>query len=204
MQLSKDINLYLGVPMKRFNVLLCAVALSSSFVASGLSAQPRGSDDESKHHRMFADLNLSEKQQADLQTLHKEMQALRQKHMESVKAVRGKMKAELLKPDASQNVLYGYAGELGELHKQMSKDRSDHLLKVKKVLTPEQFSKLVEREERMGPDGQPGCPKGPGKGQCCPQKGAAGCPHKGGSEGTSSSQPGGCQHHGGSDTDDPQ
>lgn len=190
MLLSKDINLNIGVYMKRLSVLLSAAALSSVLIATGLQAQPRDGEGENRHHRMFADLNLSEKQKGDLKTLHQEMQELRLRHTESVKAVRDKMKTELLKSDASQNVLYGYAGELGELHKQMSKDRSDHLLKVKKVLTPEQFSKLVEREDRMGPDG-PGCAKGHGKGQCCPEKGGAGCPHMGEK---SSPPPGGCPH----------
>lgn len=185
--------------MKHLTVLFGAAALSSVLVASGLSAQPSNPGSETKHHRIFADLNLSEKQQNDLKALHQEMKELRLHHMESVRAVRDRMKTELLKPDASQSVLYGHAAELGELHKQMSKDRSDHLLKVKKVLTPEQFSKLVEREERMGPDG-PGCAKDHGKGPCCPPKGAAGCPLMDG--GKSSPQPAGCPHHGGAAPDE--
>jgi Spy/CpxP family protein refolding chaperone len=78
------------------------------------------------------------------------MQKVREKHFEAVRKVRDKIKDELLKDSPSRKTLYGYAGELGELHKQITKERSNHLLKVKKILNPEQFKKLIEHENRMG------------------------------------------------------
>jgi Spy/CpxP family protein refolding chaperone len=168
--------------MKKLHTILTIITLMTAVSISNLTAQPcmahasgTGSDTGravQRKHRMMADLNLTEEQQNKLKVLHDEMMQIREKHMDAVKTVRDKMKAELLKKSPSQNTLYGYGGELGELHKQMSKDRTDHLLKVKKVLTAEQFSKLVEKEERMG---RGGCgAMGPGK---CLHDGK--CPHKG-------------------------
>ena len=167
-------------------ILVSAMTAAIVFATvAAVSAQPcehhkgMGAGKEPQY-RMFADLNLSDQQKTDLKKLHTEMTELRQKHLEAVKEVRKKMKDELLKESPSQNVLYGYAGELGELHKQMSKDHVDHLLKVRKILTPEQFSKLVEKQEGMdfgkgfmGRCGGGGC-RGM-KGKCPHQKGN--CPH---------------------------
>ncbi len=131
-----------------------------------------------RKHRMFDDLKLTEEQQTKLKTLHDEMITVRKKHMEAVKSVRDKMRVELLKKSPARKTLDGFAGELGNLHKKMTKDRTAHLLKVKKVLTPEQFTRLVEKEERMecghGRAMRPG--KCPGMGDC---QRRSDCPHKG-------------------------
>lgn len=137
--------------------------------------------DEGPALRMFADLGLDEKQTEGLKKLHEEMQANREQHFSAVKEVRTKIKEELLKKEPSTKVLYGYADKLGTLHAQMSKDHGDHLLKVKKVLTTEQFSKLVATQDDMK------CGKGfrGKKGGCCPAmkggcpKDSTKCPHKG-------------------------
>lgn len=188
--------------MKRIALLLPAVTLLFSLAAAAPGSRPckgRGPDSTCaawKNHRMFDDLQLTQEQQTKLKTLHDEMMTVRKNHMEAVKGVRDKMKAELLKKSPSQKLLGGFAGELGELHKKMTQDRTAHLLKVKKVLTPEQFTRLVEKEDHMerrfGNGIHPGkCPKMgdcPRKGDCphrkdCPHRGngqAKGCcPHKG-------------------------
>ena len=146
--------------MKRNKLFTTTMALTMLFVAGTVFAQPgsgrgngqghcKGSGpDGERPHRMWENLNLNDKQKEELKKLHDEMQEVRKKHIEAVKTVRDKIKTELLKKKSSQNVLYGYAGELGELHKQMTKERGDHLLKVKKVLTPEQFKQIVEHEGR--------------------------------------------------------
>lgn len=145
---------------------LCAVIIAAGIV----SAQPgpkRGPDSgKERPHRMWKDLNLKDDQKNKLKALHDEMQKVRKKHFETVKKVRAKIKDELLKDSPSQKALYGYAGELGELHKQMTKERSDHLLKVKTVLSKEQFKKLLEHERRMGKG------KFGHRGEC------KGCPHE--------------------------
>ncbi|MBN1575584.1 MAG: Spy/CpxP family protein refolding chaperone [Chitinispirillaceae bacterium] len=164
-------------------VVIAALFLSSTGPAQAGSEPGNGpgAGKSNRPHHRWAELNLTEEQKGKLKTLHEEMQPVREKHMEAVKTVREKIKAELLKTDPSQNTLYGYAGELGELHKQMSKDQGDHFLKIKKVLTPEQFAQLVEKDGGMmgrGKDFRPGKGgAGPRKGKACPHKGVT-CPHK--------------------------
>lgn len=178
-------------------LLLAALTCATFIVTSGsLQAEPAcgmHKGEGKAHHGMFADLDLTTDQKEQLKKLHEEMMVVRQKHFEQIKQVREKIKTELLKPDASQNVLYGYAGEMGELHKQMGKDHGDHLLKVKKVLSPEQFAKLVEKQEKMecGMKGMrhgkcDSCPAM--KGECKQKK--TGCPHLDGQK------PAGCCPHG--------
>ena len=185
--------------MKRNAILLPVLSLFVILSVGTTAAQPgkgrggAGPDSCWKgtgKYRMFDDLKLTDEQQTKLKALHDEMMTTRKKHGEAVKAVRDKMKTELLKQAPSQKALNGYAGELGKLHEKMTTERTAHLLNVKKILTPEQFSKLVEKEDRMGHGGFRDH-KGPGncmgKGDC-PRKGD--CPHmrKGGAHG------GNCPH----------
>ncbi|MBN1309302.1 MAG: Spy/CpxP family protein refolding chaperone [Chitinispirillaceae bacterium] len=142
--------------MKKKHTLLSFVTsvlfLLSTLSAAGPGYEPGegpGAGNKDRPHRRWADLNLTEEQKGALKTLHQEMRTIREKHMDAVKSVREKIKNELLKSDPSQSTLYGYAGELGELHKQLSRNQGDHFLKIKKVLTPEQFAKLLEKEGRM-------------------------------------------------------
>ena len=156
-----------------FVAVVCGV-LFSNISISAQSDEGPGPDPERKFdhpHRMWKDLDLNGDQKDKLKALHNEMQQIRKKHFGSVKTVRNKIKDELLKDSPSKKTLHKYAGELGELHKQMTKERSDHLLKVKKLLKPDQFKKLLEHERRMGKG------KFGHKGDC------NGCPHHKGCRG---------------------
>jgi Spy/CpxP family protein refolding chaperone len=132
----------------------------------------------------WAKMGLTDQQKTDLKGLREEAKGLHKTTFEKTKAVRDKIKAEMLKTSPDQNVLNGYADELGQIEKEVNRQRFAHLLKVKAILTPEQFQKLLD----MGPpmEGGPGmmcprsergeCPKdGPGcskegKGKECPKK----------------------------------
>jgi len=99
---------------------------------------------------MFGELGLTAEQKEKLNGLHSEMGAARKKNFEAVRTIREKTKEELLKEEPSKSTLDSYAGELGNLHKEISIARHDHLLKVKQILTAEQFSKIVNKEWRGG------------------------------------------------------
>jgi len=114
---------------------------------------------------MINDLKLTPDQQAKLQTQHKEMREQGKVIFEQMKKIREKVKTELLKDKPSPAALDDYASQLAGLHKQLIQKRHEHLLQAKKVLTPEQFSKLVNHEWKMpGPEGgRPFPGKGRGK-----------------------------------------
>lgn len=96
--------------------------------------------------KMWNDLGLTDDQKEKLKAVHQEGRDMRHKDMEALKTLRQKMKEELLKPSPSKATLDGYATEMGNLSKRMTQARTDHLLKVKSILTPEQFSKLLDKE----------------------------------------------------------
>lgn len=135
---------------------------------------------EKHHEKMMTDLKLNADQKTKLQEFRKQHREEMKPFHETMKSIRDKVKAELLKPQPSKQVLDGLAADLGEQHKKMALMRNDHLLQVKAVLTPEQFSKLVSRDWMAGP-GIKGCPH---KGDC-PHKGnkKRGCRHGGGAGG---------------------
>ncbi len=112
----------------------------SPFIASA------GNVDSTQYHPMkkrIAELNLTADQQEKLKAMHKEMIAAAKPLFDQMKAIRDKVKEELLKAGPSKQILDGYASRLGDLNKQMVQNMNEHLLKVKTILSPEQFSKLV-------------------------------------------------------------
>jgi Spy/CpxP family protein refolding chaperone len=78
--------------------------------------------------------------------------------MEKMKALRDKSKEELIKPSPSKDALYAFAKESGELRQSMAEKEADHLLKVKTVLTPEQFTKLLSKDFPFSMEPGPGGP----------------------------------------------
>jgi len=121
---------------------------------------------DSTRHKMWAQLGLSEDQKAKLKDMRTSMREFRKQNFEKMKVILDKSKEELLKQNPSQSVLYGYANEMGNLHREMSKQMADHMLKIKSILSKEQFTKLLSNEFRPpmpgGPHGHPGHGGGPG------------------------------------------
>jgi Spy/CpxP family protein refolding chaperone len=133
----------------------------------------------------WKDMNLTAEQQEKLKALHGEMKVMRDKHKDEVVPVRKKISEELLKDNPSTTTLDGYAKELGDLHAKMTRERYDHLLKVKLILTPEQFKTMLschgvddtfEHHGKMGPGKEgcegkqhEGCKKGENSKSCCPK-----------------------------------
>lgn len=139
--------------MKSKRITLALLAGSLALLPLAVSAQPTDSARGRHMERMFADLNLTQDQKAKLKTLHESMKGSHKQVFDRMKSLREQTKAELLKPQPSKQVLDGYAAQFGDLHKQLAQKRSDHMLQVKGIVTPDQFAKLLSREE-----------KGPGSG----------------------------------------
>jgi periplasmic protein CpxP/Spy len=124
-----------------------------------VSAQPSDSAKAKHMERMFADLNLTQDQKAKLKALHEQLKGSHKQIFDQMKSLRVKTKAELIKPQPSRQILDGYASQFGDLQKQLAQKRTGHMLQVKAILTPEQFAKLLSREEKgrgAGPGGDKG------------------------------------------------
>jgi Spy/CpxP family protein refolding chaperone len=133
----------------------------AALVAVPVQARPGGcrkGPDGERPHRMWEKMDLSEEQKTQLKEMHGEMRGVRKEHWEEVNGIRDRMREELSKESPDRGELEGYSEKLGALHQRMTRQRIDHLLQLKTVLTAEQFEMLLDKEGR-------GCPMGKG-GKC--------------------------------------
>jgi Spy/CpxP family protein refolding chaperone len=142
-------------------IVIIALSMCGAWAAppAGDSAALKGKD---MGNKIAQELGLNADQKTKLKALREEMKTVRKDHMEKMKALRDKSRDELLKAAPAQAVLYGYAKEMGDLHTVMAQKEADHLLKVKAVLTPEQFKKLLSKDFRHGPEEGEDGPHGKG------------------------------------------
>ena len=153
-----------------------------SLVAGGLLALPVSAGEDyhagkegkgawkkgDEMHSMWKDLNLTQDQKDQLKAAHQEMQAQRKELFQKMKDLRKTIKDEIMKDNPDQNVLNNLAEQSGALEKEATLLRFQHFLKMKGILTKEQFKKILDNdrpgfgmEEGMG--GPPlGCPRAEG------------------------------------------
>jgi Spy/CpxP family protein refolding chaperone len=137
------------------------ILIATLSINGAICAMPQDKCDSTNKCRkmengIVLELGLNVDQNAKLKTLHSEMKIAHKEHIEKIKALREKSREELLKPKPDKTVLYGFAGEIGALQKIMAEKEADHLLKIKAILTPEQFDKLLSRNftKKVGPPPQ--------------------------------------------------
>ena len=131
-------------------IMSCVLAASPLF-ASEQSCNASATKQERPRQNMFKQLNLTPDQKDKLKALRKELMESSKPIFEQMKAMREKVKAELLKNEPAQSSLDDYAAQLADLEKQMGMKWNSHLLKIKAILSPEQFSKLVNSDWARGP-----------------------------------------------------
>jgi Spy/CpxP family protein refolding chaperone len=95
-----------------------------------------------RHHGLAA-LGLTQAQQDQLKQQRKDMREKMKAGFEASNALREKMKDEFLKAKPDQAVLDGYAEQMVQQHKQMIKNRIANTMKMKQILTQEQFRKVL-------------------------------------------------------------
>jgi Spy/CpxP family protein refolding chaperone len=135
-------------------VFLCLIPFGAA--AATPSHDSTAAARDSVHQKWWAQLNLSSDQKAKLKDLHAGMKEFRKANFEKMKALLDKSKDELLKAAPSKTILYGYAKEMGDLHRAEAEHMADHMLKLKSILTKEQFEKLIKIGLHHGPHGMDG------------------------------------------------
>ena len=123
-------------------------ALSSVFALPDTSAMQPPERGRSMALQLAKELGLTKDQQIKMKTLHIQMEALRKEQRDKIKAIIDKGKAELLKDSPAKTVLYGLARDMGNLRQEMAEKEADNLLKLKSILTYEQFKKILDRPPR--------------------------------------------------------
>ncbi|MBD3241096.1 MAG: periplasmic heavy metal sensor [Chitinivibrionales bacterium] len=96
-------------------------------------------------HALLEELDLSAEQRAQLRTLLDEQRDSYRELKGRMRQVRTAMKTELARDRPDEEALAKTARESGKLAEEMVTRRIAYLLKVKKVLTAEQFDELLER-----------------------------------------------------------
>jgi len=136
-------------------LFLCTVLLAVTLLPCAGFADGKKDGREHPGKKMFAELGITSEQEARLKEIHSASAPAKKLSQQQIEVVRQKIKIELQKEKPSKSALNKYAAEIGNLHKQKNLATIDHLLKVKAVLTPEQFNKLSERGFIGGPGGPP-------------------------------------------------
>lgn len=167
--------------MRSKSVLLLLILM---LVGALVAEQPRRNTSGHGHQgrgdgsRMAQELGLSQEQQAELKVLREKHKAGRSDTRNEVKAIRRQIAEELKKSSPSKSRIKTLADKIGAIHSANAVRMADHMLEVKKILTDEQFSRMLDlKEQRKGQKNGPGKGRGPGgKKQHRHQKGKACCP----------------------------
>jgi Spy/CpxP family protein refolding chaperone len=144
---------------------LLTTGLTLVFLGTAVFAQKGPGTGNGGPGCFWKDMKLTSEQQENLKTLHTEMQETRKKHKDEVMTIRKKITDELLKDNPSTANLDSYSRELGDLHVKITQERYNHLLKVKKILTAEQFKTMLSRFDGGENFGHNKGKMGPGS--CC-------------------------------------
>ena len=105
---------------------------------------------EGRGGERWKELNLNDQQKSDLKVLQKEMMTALKPQMEKVRELREAIKNEFLGDAPSESKLKALAGQLTQLQAVIEAGRIDHMLKVKKLLTKEQFAKIIVEQDNCG------------------------------------------------------
>lgn len=96
-----------------------------------------------KFRDALAELKLTETQKQELMKLRKERKAEQKQNVEALQQLRRQIKEELLKKDPDRKKLDSYSEQIALTHKKIAGSMISHLLKVKTVISQEQFEKLL-------------------------------------------------------------
>jgi Spy/CpxP family protein refolding chaperone len=128
--------------MKHILPIASAVILA----AGSLGAFAGGPEGKKGPNKIMKELKLSEEQKEKMKELRDQNKDAQKELFGKITELRGAIKEELLKDDPDENALSSLAAQLGEFHARMAKAHQDRLLEIKKILTKEQFEKLLQKE----------------------------------------------------------
>lgn len=135
----------------KIRIFLCAMLAFTMLLPASVLSQERQRGGSGGMREKMTQLELTPEQETKLRELHRQNAPARREQNRKINEVREKINAELIKDKPSIRVLDDYAAQMGNLHRQMNVFSIDHMLKVKAILTPEQFKMFTE----MAPMGDP-------------------------------------------------
>lgn len=131
-------------------VIVIAAMVCSTAVSYAGGAKP-DAQDETKHaarfEKMTKDLGLAPDQKAALEKDRNEFMAKAKDLREKIREVRTSLKSELDKAATDMAKVNGLVADLKNLIGQQIQYRIDKVMAMKKILTPEQFTKMKSTME---------------------------------------------------------
>ena len=91
-------------------------------------------------------LGLTDDQLAKIKNLDVGMDIQEKDAWGKIKTIYQKEKEALLSQNPSQPAVYGYSKEISDLQSELAEKKLEYLLKIKEVLNPNQFKKLLHLE----------------------------------------------------------
>lgn len=154
-------NIFIGLGTA---ALALAVAVPVAFSHGPGPDGEREGFHQKRMERMAEKLGLNEQQQTALEALKVQQRADRQSLREQIRQQRDAMRKLLESPDVSKQQVLAAQREIHALRGQLAESRVDFLFEAKKVLTQDQFKKLLELHQRHGFKGHHRGKRGWGKG----------------------------------------
>ena len=147
--------------MKKKTQLIIGILIVSTLIAgsafaenpNACSSDKRGGHYKERKEAIARELNLTSEQEKflkDTKSAHRaEMAGLSQ----ALKAKKQELQNALAKPGVTRQQVEPIAAEIKGIQSQMVDCRIDGILKIKTILTPEQFQKLQSKHEEWRKDG---------------------------------------------------
>lgn len=136
--------------MKKLTTTLLIIAT----LTFALSAQPGQGKGKGGHGeqgaRIAQELNLSEQQQADLKELRKSRKESHKPHREEMRTIHEEMNRLLRASKVDKKAIEANIKKTAKLTEDKLRQHVEYQLKVKEIMTPEQFIKYLDmKKERM-------------------------------------------------------
>ena len=150
-----------GISNLCYSILVCIVItgiFTVPYVYAG-ELNPKGGEDFSKfkdmHQRMekkvqeiYDQLNLTDEQKKQLESNKLKNKDSRKSGFENMRSLKETLNQELMKPDLDMNKINEIQAQMKSYQSQMGDERLNSILEVRKILTPEQFSKFLTLMEK--------------------------------------------------------
>jgi Spy/CpxP family protein refolding chaperone len=113
--------------------VLCAAANAAERIPSGI----------------FKGLNLSADQEKQMRTLFERQRGDEKKKFEKIRGLQENLDEEFLKDRPDESKIKSTVNTIKNIQTELLDEHFDNLLALRKVLTPEQFRKFIEKGKKM-------------------------------------------------------
>ncbi len=109
---------------------------------------------EKKTEEIYSQLNLTDEQKKMLEVNKEAHWGKRKAAFETMRVLKDSLNSELMKPELDMNRINEIQARLKNFHARMTDERLNSILEVRKILTPEQFSKFIALMEKHRGEGR--------------------------------------------------